>query len=194
MQQSIGRGPGRPSKVVRADAIEFAIDPPAILEPSEIQPRADSPETKEAQAWSALLVALSRQVEELRGRRRQTIDEVAGLSVELGVTLAERLLGANIAANRQRLDRIVRQALDRLPPGPAVSVRGHPDDITLLKQQLAEEEDLQSGNEPLNFRHDSALARGHLRLEAGDYFVAWDTASCLAELRTALLAETLTDE
>jgi len=150
-------------------------------------------EARDAQVLRDLRAALERQMEELRGRRQQSISEIARLSVELAAALVEELVKAEIGADRQRLDRIVRGALERVPAAKAVTVRGHPDDIALLEQQVANHEDLQACRETLTLRPDGAVPRGRLTLEASDFFVEWDTSSCLAELRGALLEATLTD-
>ncbi len=196
MQQ---RNANRLSSIVRAAAVEVACPeppPPPPPTPLLIQPSKDAlaaAEAREAQALRDLLAALGHQVQELRGRRQQSIGEIARLSVELAAVLAEDLVKTEIGADRQRLDRIVRGALERVPTVKAVTVRGHPDDIALLEKQLANHEDLQACGEMLTLRPDGAVARGRLTLEASEFFVEWDTASCLTELRGALLEATHTD-
>ena len=196
MHQRNGRSLGRLTNIVRAAALEIARPEPTI-EPSD-DSQSSKPvlhvEAKEAPALRDLLVSLAGQVEELRGRRRQTIDDIVGLSVELGINLAERLLCTEIAANRQRIDRIVQQGLARVPTARNVTVRAHPDDIVLLEQQLAGHEELKSCRETLTLRSDAAASRGQVNLEAGELFAAWDTSACLEELRAALQEATFMEQ
>src|SRR5437016_1643428 len=126
MQQTAGspRSQGRLGNIVRAAALEVAAPKPPMPEPAPPPP----PEPKEAQALRDLLVALKRQADELKKRRSQTVSEIASMAVELSVGIAERLLHAEIAANRQRLDRIVLQALERMPAAAKLIVQAHPDD------------------------------------------------------------------
>lgn len=133
MQLGIPGRQARPSHVVGAAAIEVA-SPPERAAP-EVRVTPEPRESEDGKTLQDLMLVLGQHVEELRGRHRHTIDEIANHCVELGVILAERLLCTEITANRQRLDRIVRQALERLPVVPSVTVRGHPDDIALLETQ-----------------------------------------------------------
>jgi flagellar biosynthesis/type III secretory pathway protein FliH len=121
----------------------------------------------------------------------QSVADLSRLSVDLAATLAERLLQTEITADRQRLDRIVQGALARLPAARAVTVRGHADDIALLDKQVANNDEL--SREALTLRKDVTLPRGRIVVEAGDFFVEWDTSKCLAELRAALDEANLTD-
>lgn len=191
----------RRAGVVRASAIEMAPVPtPVVAAPDvpadrtalEAAARAAA-QAKEAEALRGLLGALGGVVKDLKARRPPTIDEIARLSVEVGVALAERLLCAEIVADRQRLDRIVQHALERLPGSNSVAVRAHPDDIVLLERQLLDNADLKGVRETLTLKNDGSLPRGHLKLEADDWFAEWNTATALTELRGILLEETSTD-
>jgi flagellar biosynthesis/type III secretory pathway protein FliH len=164
------------------------------------QPAASDPkpvaaqETQDAASLQKFLAELARLVEEMRTRDRHTFDEIAQMSVELGTAIAERLVGAEIAANRQRLDRIVLAALDRMQAARSIIVRGHPDDLVLLQEQLAEHAELEGYRPVLAFRREESFQRGQWKLEAGDWFMEWDVSRSLAELRAALLEETFTDD
>jgi flagellar biosynthesis/type III secretory pathway protein FliH len=191
----------RLNRIVRASSIEVSAPaPPANVETAVTD--CDTPhsgaslpavDSAEQEALRALLAALAQLVEEFRGRRRQTAVEIAQTSVELAVALAERLVNTEITANRQRLDRIVRQALMRLPSARAIAVRAHPDDIALLEKQRVENDTWTTNQDVLTFRPDLGCARGQLTIDSGDFFVEWDTARCLAELRKVLLEETFTE-
>jgi flagellar biosynthesis/type III secretory pathway protein FliH len=166
--------------------------PPASPAPSGASVAA--PDNQDVASLQKLLAELARVVQEMQTRDRRTLDEVAQMTVELGTALAERLLGAEIAANRQRLDSIVSAALDRMQAARSIVARGHPDDLALLKQQLTENAELKRYRTLLTFRREDTFQRGHWKLEADDWFVEWDVSRSLSELRAALLEETFLDE
>jgi flagellar biosynthesis/type III secretory pathway protein FliH len=130
----------------------------------------------------------------LRTRERATIDDVAQTTVELSIALAERLVGAEIAADRQRLDLIVRDALERMQPTRTLTVWGHADDLAVMERQLAEHGELAEYRSALTFRAVKSGVRGVLKIEADDWFVQWDTQRSLTELRDRLLEETFANE
>ena len=171
------------------DAAKTLVQAPATRE----SPVAVLPSTEVA-ALRAMLAELGRVVETLRVRQRDTIAGVTEAAVELGVALAERLVSTEIAANRQRLDRIVRDTLERMQPAQTIAVRGHADDIALLQQQLNDHAELQPHRTMLTFRPERDGRRGVLKVEADEWFVEWDTQRSLADLRDALLEETFADE
>ena len=127
-------------------------------------------------------------VEKLRTQQRADIEKVAQTTVELGVALAERLVNAEIACDCQRLDRIVRDALERMQPGRAIVVRGHADDLALLQGQLAEHGEIGGA---LTFRAEKACERGQVKIEADEWFIEFDTQRSLTELRDRLLGRNL---
>ena len=135
------------------------------------------------------LSELARRAKDIHAQEKTAAADMAQMSVELGVAIAERLLGVEIAADRQRLDRIVAGVLEKMPATRSVLVRGHPKDLTLLQVQLAEHTDWASYRELLRFRPDETCARGRFKIESDDWFMEWDTQRCLTEMRTALLEE-----
>lgn len=142
-------------------------------------------------ALNELLASLTRTIAEVHGRRDAAQRAIESLSIELGVALAEHLLKREIAADRQRLDRIVAHALARVSARRSVTLRAHPDDIALLERQLAESADLAPNRELLTLQRDDTLVRGQLRCDADDCLVEWDTARALAELHALLLEDAL---
>jgi flagellar biosynthesis/type III secretory pathway protein FliH len=141
-----------------------------------------------------VLADLANLAQKIKTQEQRTLGEVAQMTVELAAALAERLVGAAIAADRQRLDRIVVSALEKMPSAHAVVVRGHPADLALLERLLTEQADLTPHRELLTLRQDEGCVRGQLKLEADDWFIEWDTQRSLAEMRAALLDETFMDE
>jgi flagellar biosynthesis/type III secretory pathway protein FliH len=166
-------------------------DKPSL--PAVPQPPPAPPKEELAQLRN-LLAELARLAQEIQTRERQTQTEVAPVSVELGVAIAERLLAGEIAANRQRLDRIVANTLERMPAARFVVVHAHREDVALLQKLVAQHSDLERHRDLLTFRAEDNLKRGQLKLEADEWFAEWDTQRSLAELRAALLEQTFGDE
>src|SRR5207302_2851023 len=98
-------------------------------------------EPQQGQDLQKLVAEWDRLVRQIQTRERRVLAEAAQMSVELGTAIAERLIGSEIAANRQRLDRIVLGALERMQAARSIVMRGHPDDLALLTRQLAEHVD-----------------------------------------------------
>lgn len=162
--------------------------------PQTPPPAAMQSDPAEAQVLRRLLTELGSVVEKLRGRESAAIDSTAQATVELAVALAERLVSAEVAADRQRLDRVVRDALERMQPARSITVRGHVDDLALLQRQIAEKGELPTPQTALTFRAEKACERGQLKIEADEWFVEFDTQRSLMELRDRLLEETFANE
>ena len=145
----------------------------------------------DADAIRGMQQSLERLAETIRERTARQNAEISRTAVELGVALAERLLSTEIAADRQRIDRIVEASLQRMPASSAVTVRCHPRDLELLERPR---ENNAGERPPLKLRPDSNLERGRLKLESDEWFVEWDTNRALAELRGVLLEEIVTEE
>ncbi len=147
------------------------------------------------QAIEKALASMRQSVEHLTARYEAMAVEMRHATVELATAIAGRLLFDKLQAGEFPIEEMVRQAMLRLPPAPTVAVYLHPDDLSLLRQRLAEPDDgRRSGegnrtlgkNEP-RLEADSAVPRGGCRAEAGEIHVLADLASSLAELRAQLL-------
>jgi flagellar biosynthesis/type III secretory pathway protein FliH len=174
---------------------------PQLPAPAEVLPFAKLPASEPAPAVAdsidsvalrTMLAELGRAVEKLRTQEHAAIEKIAQTTVELGVALAERLVNAEIASDRQRLDRIVRDALERMTPARTITVRGHADDLGLLQRQLAEQSE--TAGSAFTFRAEKACERGQVKIEADDWFIEFDTQRSLTELRERLLEETFANE
>ena len=172
--------------------------PAPVMVPKEIAPAPlpalPAPPPVDTSMLRLLMEELNRLVERLRRQHRDASAEIAQAAVELGVAVAERVVHVEIQADRQRLDRIIRDALERMTPTTSVRVRGSADDLALLERQLAEHADLQPHRHLLAFHPEKGAGRGELKLDADEWFVEWDTQRSLAELRGALIDEVFADE
>lgn len=181
-------GIARPSASALTTPQDFPAD--ATIMPES--PQLLLPSASDKKAFQELMASLAQAVDTLRAQRAQTPAEIAQASVELGIAIAERLLETEIAADRQRLDRIVRTALERIPSNRAVVLRAHPDDVALVRQQM-ENSPPDRRDDLIAFQPDGAIPRGQIKLEADEVFVEWDTQRALADLRNALVEETITE-
>jgi flagellar biosynthesis/type III secretory pathway protein FliH len=185
-----GKAPAAPPAPVPNDVLSFS--KPPVAEPS--QQATAAPDPADVLALRNMVAELGRVVEKLRTREQAKIESVAQTTVELAVALAERLVNAEIAADRQRLDRIVREALERIQPARAVTVRGHDDDLALLQHQINDQPEIAVGGNVFTFRPDKACERGQLKIEVDERFIDFDTQRSLMELRDRLLEETFANE
>jgi flagellar biosynthesis/type III secretory pathway protein FliH len=120
-------------------------------------------------------------VEELGEQRRQSLEELQQVAVELSIAAARWLLGVAIDAEMFAVDDLVRQAVERLDVDTGITVRLHPDDLLLLKSLLSEVEE--SPVLAAEFKADSALPRGCCRVDAGRQTLLSDMESRLEDIR-----------
>ncbi len=150
-------------------------------------------ESLDAQATNAWLRSLAQVIDSVREHSRSLRVDIAELSVELGVAIAERLLASSLSGDRQRLDQIVLALLERVQSKQAVVIEVSPADLALLEVQTKANPDLQRIGESCAFKANPAFARGRLKLQTDEMFIDWDTQRCLAEIRSVLLDEAFTD-
>jgi flagellar biosynthesis/type III secretory pathway protein FliH len=162
-------------------------------EVSAPKPRAEEPPVVEAATDTVAIQGLHQAIAEflasLHSQRAGLASEIAQASVELAVQIAERLLGNELAANRQRLDQIVLSSLERIQASRAIVIKANPLDLQLLQQQLTENTVPDHYKELLNFQRDDSCPRGRLKLETDELFIEWDTQRSLTEIRGVLLEE-----
>src|SRR5207237_6948160 len=117
-----------------------------------------------------ILAECARLAQDIQTRDSRVLGDIARMSVELAVAIAEPLVGAAITADQQRLDRIVLGVLDRMPPARAILVRGHSDDLALLEKQIPGHADMERFRGMLTFRSEPACSRGQWKVEAEEWF------------------------
>lgn len=171
--------PGRLSGVASASAGIVLPEPPP-------PPPPPAPKVDDGAAWKSLERSLVGAMNDVHAWRRDVGSEIARVGVSLATAIAERLLEAEIAADRQRLDRIVQRCLEQMQAAHAIVVRGHPDDLSLLRRQLDAHSLIGEPAGEMSLRADPALARGHLKIETDEWFLEWDTKRSLNELHDLL--------
>lgn len=111
-------------------------------------------------------------------------------SVALARVLAERLLGASLAASPEQVVSLARQALAEARGARRLTIAAHPEDAQLLSGSIAS---LGVATETVRVVADPARSRGSLRIETDIGVLDADLAPQLDRLALRL-RETLTDE
>jgi flagellar biosynthesis/type III secretory pathway protein FliH len=111
-------------------------------------------------------------------------------SVSLARLLAERLLGASLAASPEQVVSLARQALAEARGARRLTIVAHPEDAQLLSQSLSS---LGVALDTVRVLPDGARARGSLRIETDIGVLDADLAPQLDRLALKL-RETLTHE
>jgi len=176
--------PGRLSGVAATPTLLAAPEPP---------PPPPAPKSDDGVAWMHFQTELHAAIADVRSWRRDVGKDLARVGVTLATAIAERLLEAEIAADRQRLDRIVQRSLEQMQAAQAIVVRGHPDDLSLLRRQL-DTHSLIGHSDDLVLRADATLQRGQLKIETDEWFLEWDTRRSASELHDLLQEAIVSDE
>ncbi len=100
---------------------------------------------------------------EMEARRAQSLEELQQIAIELAVMAAEHMTHRKIQAGDFGLDALVQTAVQQLGMNEAASLQLHPDDLDLLKQQMA---DLDTTFQPRQIQTaaNAGLDRGTVRL------------------------------
>jgi flagellar biosynthesis/type III secretory pathway protein FliH len=120
-------------------------------------------------------------VDQLHEQRRQSLEELQQVSVELAIAAASWILGVAIDADQFAVDDLVRRAIERLDADTGINVRLHPDDLSLLMR--LQDESTGAAEFPAEFRPDPALPRGSCRVAAGRQTLLSDMDSRLEDIR-----------
>ncbi len=187
--------PMRLTGIARAREVQAAPTPPVSQAAQAVAaaPTAPPPAT-DVQGINQLANEFSKLTHALHGYDREAAGAIARAAVQIGIAVAERLLYEALAADRQRLDRAVLGALERMQPTRQVVVHGHAADLALLRRQMDEHADLESFRHLMTLQVDETCNRGQWKLDSDDWFMEWDTQRGLTELRELLIEETYSDD
>ena len=161
--------------------------PPAAVAPAPISETDLGRELmKDRLEISRTLVNLTAAVNALEARQQQQLIEWQRAAVELGVTIATRLLHDKIQAGDYPVETLVRQAAERLNTEEPITLRLHPADLHLLEQRL-DGRPLFAPDATIRLVGDPTLGRGDCRAEAGENVVLAELRAQLADVRRELL-------
>ncbi len=161
--------------------------PPAAVAPAPISETDLGRELmKDRLEISRTLVNLTAAVNALEARQQQQLIEWQRAAVELGVTIATRLLHDKIQAGDYPVETLARQAAARLNTDEPITLRLHPADLQLLEKRL-DGKPLFAPDANIRLVGDPTLGRGDCRAEAGENVVLAELSAQLADVRRELL-------
>lgn len=137
------------------------------------------------QQLRGLLTAAQQQVQDLPQVVNQRLDEVAGVAVELGLSIARELVGA--ALDQHLVDptptvaRCLRDCVHG-SGGADLVVRLNPDDLAAVKTNLAAEPELARAATEAQFVADESVPRGGVRAETGAGRLHYDPREVLERI------------
>lgn len=120
---------------------------------------------------------------EMEARRGQSLEELQQIAVELAVMAAEHMTNRKIQSEDFGLDALVQTAVQQLGMNEAAALQLHPDDLDLLKRQMA---DLNTAFNPrrIQITANPGLDRGTVRLVGESGRIVMSTvASRLSEIK-----------
>ncbi|MCA9075334.1 MAG: hypothetical protein KDA93_09895 [Planctomycetaceae bacterium] len=157
---------------------------------SEQTPNAATPSTSQADTSQALdelrgiLEGIADAVSDAEAARRQTLDELQHLAIELSTAIAGELVFRSIDANEHNPGGLVSMAVTRLGLETPLSIALHPDDLDLLESQSDDAQKWQV--EDVTLRADGTLPRGHCRATNGTTTLLSEVAPRMEEIRRLL--------
>ena len=137
------------------------------------------------QQLRGLLTAAQQQVQDLPQVVNQRLDEVAGVAVELGLSIARELVGA--ALDQHFVDptptvaRCLRDCVHG-SGGADLVVRLNPDDLAAVKTNLAADPELARAATEAQFVADEGVPRGGVRAETGAGRLHYDPREVLERI------------
>jgi len=137
---------------------------------------------QQRQALHSLAVTTTQCLEALPLRVGERLDEIAALSVELGIAIAREIVGDSL--DRGHVDptptvaRCLRDCVHGRSPADLV-VRLHPEDVAIVQKNLAEDASLQEQFQLCKFVGDPEIQRGAVRAETESGRLRYDPREAL---------------
>jgi len=109
--------------------------------------------------------------------------------LELGFSIAEKIIGIEIATRNDAIVGIVRQALRKIVNADEVVLRANPEDLKILAEARETLVGEMGANAPLELRADSSVARGGCMIETESGMLDAQLQSQIERVRTQLREE-----
>jgi flagellar biosynthesis/type III secretory pathway protein FliH len=133
-----------------------------------------------------LFEELSRSLDDLNRRRRQSLQEMQQVAVELSLLVASHILRERLDKDDFPVDRLVSEAMERLAPHQPIEIRLHPQDLQMMERKLGDQ--LPSWNkEHVRFIPDASLSRGSCFADAAECGLLSSLEQRLTDVRHQLL-------
>ncbi|MEP3482060.1 MAG: FliH/SctL family protein [Fuerstiella sp.] len=154
-----------------------------ILTPAEIEEVRRNQLLERSDQTLQAIQGIQEALTEMEGRRSQSLEELQQIAVELAVMAAEHMTHRKIESGEFGLDALVKTAVQQLGMNEAAALQLHPDDLDLLKRQMA---DLKTAFNPRQIQlvGNPGLDRGTVRLVGESGRIVMSTvASRLSEIK-----------
>ncbi|MBL8848420.1 MAG: hypothetical protein JNG89_02000 [Planctomycetaceae bacterium] len=134
-----------------------------------------------------LLESITRTLGELETRRRESLTELQQAVVELSVAMASQLTYRIIESGEFAVEKMVEDAVSRLPAAEHVTLRLHPDDLSLFHQRLKSIPAAALDARSLELTADPEVSRGGCLAELPEQGILCDIEMLLGDLHTELM-------
>ena len=140
--------------------------------------------------WNALrqmMSGIGEAIQELELRRQNSLQELQQVAIELAIEIAAALVHDKVQRDEFPVEKQVEAIVNELGSQAAVTLKMHPDDLSLLNRRLDGREAPWNDKTDLTLVADASLARGECRAEAGDFGMMANLEQQLTEIRKQLL-------
>jgi flagellar biosynthesis/type III secretory pathway protein FliH len=152
-----------------------------IAAPPPVAPPPDLDRTSE------LLESILEAARELEERRRQSLDELQEVAIELAMAATSRIVRRAIDRNEIGCDEIVSELLTRMGTSGPMRIAMHPDDLRLLNNSTADVKSWLA--EGIELYGDLSISRGNCRATSSARTITSDWKTHLQEMRADLHEE-----
>jgi hypothetical protein len=180
---SAGQAAPTPSRAAIPAGVGIA--PPAELKPAP--PPAPAPVAQPDPQFAQLLESISQTLADLETRRRETLSELQQAVVELSVAIASQLTYRIIETGEFAVEKMVEDAVSRLPAAEHVTLRLNPEDLALFHQRLKAIPATALDARSLQLSADPAVKRGGCLAELPEQGILCDIELLLGDLHTELM-------
>ena len=163
---------------------------------SRVATRGEAGASRAAAAEQALLAAfesvnrllcqLNEQVQELEQQRRESVDELQRVAIDLAMFATSQILQREVQANEFPIEKLVQMAVERLGAHQQLVFRLHPQDLQQLQTVLARAEIAWSLPDGVQLVADPSQARGSCFADTGEFGLLSTLEQQLEDLQRSL--------
>lgn len=136
-----------------------------------------------------LLESIGHAVAEVEERRKQSLNELQHVAIELAIAVASQLVYESISREQFGVEKLVSQIIDRMGVTGPVTVSLNPADLALLQRKMTKVS-VSWNPAQVELKGDVALAQGSCRAESPDgRMLVSEVTSRLSEIRRHWMEE-----
>lgn len=124
---------------------------------------------------------------ELQDQRRNNLDEMQRVAIELSIAVASRLVHAQIDSGDFAVEKMIGRVVEQMKPNVPLTVRLHPNDLALFKERTKDTTPAWQELREIQLVPDGTLQRGDCRVDSGETGLLSEIESQLSEIRCHLL-------